>query len=231
MTTPVKPQPDPARCGAVRKGKTCTLAAGHGTNHPGAGRCKHHGGSSPAGELNAGLTLARREFAVMGIPISVEPHAAILECIAIAAGEVAYAGDRISELAPDEAIVHDETVHERPRKFFGGAEAPSGDEAEDEQAEGTYSSARVTETKRTTTVQLNVWIRVRQAAMDRLVNYSAVAIKNGIEERRVKIAESQAALMAQAIRGILDGLGVGDDPRAPAIVAQHLRLVAGGAPE
>ncbi len=48
-------------CGANarHKGSPCTLAAGHGTNHVGYGRCKFHGGSStgpktPEGKANVG---------------------------------------------------------------------------------------------------------------------------------------------------------------------------------
>jgi hypothetical protein len=58
--------------------------------------------------------------------------------------------------------------------------------------------------------------------MDRLVDYSKVAIAAGIEERRVKLAEQQGALLAQAIRGILAELGVGDRPEVPAVVRRHL---------
>jgi hypothetical protein len=75
---------------------------------------------------------------------------------------------------------------------------------------------------------LHIWIAVRHNAMDRLVGYSAVALKAGIEERRVKVAEAQGQLLARVIEGILNDLGVGDDPRKPEIVRRHLTLVAGG---
>lgn len=37
------------RCGApsVENGRPCLLMAGHGTDHPGIGHCKRHGGSTP----------------------------------------------------------------------------------------------------------------------------------------------------------------------------------------
>lgn len=219
---------DNGKCGAkTRPGTPCDKSAGWGTSHPGIGRCKFHGGRAPRAQLAGVVELARRQAVIMGTPLEISPHDAILQCIHIAAGEVQYASERITELDADEAIVQSVTVLERPRKFFGGAEAPSGDEAEEEHEDGTYSSARVTEVKTETTAQLNVWIRVRQAAMDRLVTYSATALKAGIEERRVKIAEQQGQLLAQVIRGILAELGVAEHPQAPAVVRKHLMLVAG----
>lgn len=219
--------PPATPCGAKnRQGAPCGRGAGWGTDHPGFGRCKNHGGSSPSGEMHGGLIAARQQAAIFGIPIPVEPHDAILSCIAYANGEILFYDEQIAKLELDDITVAEVLTHERPRKFFGGSEAPESDEdtVPDEHAQ----SERVTEVKRSNERKLNIWIAARHQAMDRLVNYSAIAIKNGIEERRVKIAESQAALMARAIRGILDDLGVSDDPRAPAIVGNHLRLVAGG---
>lgn len=40
--------PDKTRCGAeTRTGGTCQQVAGMGTDHPGVGRCKYHGGCTP----------------------------------------------------------------------------------------------------------------------------------------------------------------------------------------
>ena len=93
------PVEQPWNCGAkTRKGTPCEQRAGHGTKHPGIGRCSKHGGSSPNAEVSGQVTLARREAQVMGQPLDMEPHTAILECIKIAAGEVQYASERIAEL-------------------------------------------------------------------------------------------------------------------------------------
>jgi hypothetical protein len=73
--------------------------------------------------------------------------------------------------------------------------------------------------------QLNVWIRIRQEAMDRLARYSAGALRSGLEERPVQVAEAQGGLLAAAVRGILVDLGVADHPEAPAIVRKHLTAI------
>lgn len=190
-------------CGAKkRKGGKCGRPAGWGTKHPGVGTCKLHGGNAPAAQLKGMVELARREQAVMGMPLSIEPHEAILECIRITAGEVAYASARIAELEASEAVGPVETWMER-----------SGEHAIEETRQGPPA--------------LHIWIQVRQQAMDRLVQYSFAALKAGIEERRVRVAEQQGMLLAQAVQGILRELGVIDRPEVGAVVRKHLTLVAG----
>jgi hypothetical protein len=196
------------------KGPPCQQRAGHGTNHPGVGRCSKHGGASPNAEVAGQVFLARREAAVMGVPLDIEPHEAILECIRIAAGEVQYASDRIAELEPSEAVGAVVTTLRRPMKEEKGGEDP-GVEVEEIRHEAPA---------------LHIWIVARRQAMDRLVQYSGVAIKAGIDERRVKLAESQGQMLVQVIRGVLEKLGVLNRPEVPGIVREQLTLVAGQAP-
>lgn len=197
-------------CGAkTRAGGKCTRPPGWGTGHPGIGSCKFHGGSTRNHEVAAAVTLARRELAVMGRPLDIEPHEALLECVRITAGEVQYASDRIAELDIADAV--GPVVTERPRKGEYGMEE-HGDNV-----------------RELGPPALHIWIVVRQHAMDRLVNYAKIALVAGIAERQVKIAEQQGQLLAEVIRGILRDLGVDDRPEAPAIVRKHLSLVAGRA--
>lgn len=96
---------DQSLCGGLkRKGGRCTLPAGWGTSHVGVGTCKLHAGSTPQAEVAGLVCLARREQQIMGAPLSIEPQDAILECIAISAGEVAYASERIAELQAGETL-------------------------------------------------------------------------------------------------------------------------------
>lgn len=197
-------------CGADKRGGgTCDQPAGWGTGHLGVGSCKLHGGCTPNHELAGRVTLARREMAVMGRPLDIDPIEAILECIRITAGEVQYASDRVAELTPDQAV--GPVITTRPLKEEKGAESL------------TY---RVEEHG---PPALNIWIEVRRRAMRDLVEYSRVAIAAGIAERQVKIAEQQGQLLAQVIRGILTELGVLDRPETPGIVRRHLTLIAGQA--
>lgn len=199
---------DPKRCGAkTRSGGACKQTAGARTNHTGEGRCWLHGGASPQAEVAGVVQLARREAVVMGQPLDLSPEEALLECIRIACGEVQYASERIAELSPDEAV--GPVVTTRPLKEEKGAES-AYDRVEEHGAPAVH-----------------IWIEVRDRAMDRVVNYTKVAIAAGLEERRVKVAEQQGELLAQAVRGILSDLGVADHPKAPQIVRKHLTLIAG----
>ena len=213
--TAMQPPKAMETCGAkTRTGGRCKRAAGFGTSHVGVGTCKSHGGSTPTHELAGAVILARREMAVMGQPLDIEPGEALLQCIRIAAGEVQYAGDRIGMLDESEAIVQVGSTKTRPLSY--GKEGESPDETVDE-----ITTSNVYE--------LNIWIKVRREALDRLVNYSAIALKAGVEERKVKLAEQTGALIAQAIRGVLAELGIADRPEVPSVVRRQLALVAGQA--
>lgn len=205
---------DPSLCGArTRDGSPCDKSAGWGTGHVGHGRCRLHGGSSPNAEVAGQVWLAHREALVMGIPLDVHPHEALLECIRIAAGEVSYASERIAELEESEAVGHVTSRTTRPLKLEKGAE----------------DMDTMVDELRVDAPQLHVWIVVRQKAMDRLVTYSATALKAGIEERMVRLAEQEGEALVRVIRGVLTELGVQDRPEVPSIVRRQLTLVAGQA--
>jgi hypothetical protein len=194
------------RCGKkTRKGGQCGKPAGWGTSHHGEGPCKLHGGRTAQAEVAGLVELARRERQVMGQPLSIEPQDAILECIRISAGEVAYASERIGELEVADAV------------------APARTSMVRKSDDGTVQEVRQGEPR------LHAWIRARREAMDRLVSYSFAALKAGIEERRIKIAEQQGTLLAQAVQGILRDLGVDVAPQTEVagIVRKHLTLLSG----
>lgn len=194
----------PEHCGAqTREHTPCQRPAGWGTQHHGVGRCKLHGGSEPHAQVNGLVLLARREQGVMGQPLSIEPQDAILECIRIAAGEVAYASERIAALGESDAV--GPVRHTLVRK----------------DGEATVQEARQGPPA------VHIWITVRRQAMDRLVGYSFAALKAGIEERRVRVAEQQGMLLAQALQGILSELGVDQRPEVAGVVRKHLTLLAG----
>src|SRR6188472_4367946 len=115
-------QSDPEKdCHAeTRAGGHCKKSKGWGTNHPGVGRCKLHGGASPQAEVSGVVQLAQRESVVMGAPLeNLRPEEALLECIRITGGEVRYASERIAELDPEEVV--GPVVTTRPLKLEKGA--------------------------------------------------------------------------------------------------------------
>jgi len=89
-------------CGAKKKGGgLCTLGAGWGTDHFGTGKCKLHGGATPAHIRSAVKDEYRKLF---GTPMEINPLDALLWCIKVRAGEVKWLSDRMAELKPEEFI-------------------------------------------------------------------------------------------------------------------------------
>lgn len=69
----------------------------------------------------------------------------------------------------------------------------------------------------------DLMLSLYQAERKHLTQVAKSCIEAGIEERRVKLAESQGALIAKAITGILKELGVDmSDPKTPRVVRKHL---------
>lgn len=73
----------------------------------------------------------------------------------------------------------------------------------------------------------HVLYRMWSEERDRHAKLAAMALKAGVAERQVQIAERQAEMFASAIRNILKELGVDQDPRAPGIVRKQLMLLSG----
>lgn len=84
-------------CGAKKKnGTTCRAFAGQGTDHPGTGRCKFHGGSTRNHKTAAITTEAKRRMVKLGTPIEVAPHEALMALLHAGSGHVAWLGEEIA---------------------------------------------------------------------------------------------------------------------------------------
>lgn len=204
MTTRGTPGPT---CGArTRGGGTCQKPP-----LKGATRCANHGGKSPKAQAAAVERLeqqaAAREVARIGITArDIHPAEALIELVQFTAGEVDYWRRRVSQLE-DEQLTWGRTQH----RDGVGPEGP---------VDVTTREAKP-----------NIAYVMLQQASDRLASYAAAALKAGVEERRVRLAEQQGALVAQAIRNILDQLHLtpAQLELVPTVVPAQLRLIGGGA--
>jgi hypothetical protein len=193
-------------CGARKRdgsGERCRLPAGHDTPHLGTGSCALHGGNTP-NHLMAG---AQSQARVLGAPIDIAPHDALLYCVRRVAGEVAYYQSRISALEEEAAVGASTTT-------VSYAEKRDGVE-------------RVGKTKREDAVDVNIWIRLHTQALDRLARYAKMAIDAGIEERQVKLAEQWGETMASLVELLFDSLATSQSDRArvlPILEARMLQL-------
>jgi hypothetical protein len=147
---------------------------------------------------------------LMGYPVDINPLEALLGCIRVSYGEVAYCTAQIAKLEESDLLVQSKSTHVRPLNLGKDGEDPS---------------IEVTETTTQNEAKLHVWIRVRHDAMERSAKFSKMAIDAGIAERLVNLEERQAELLVSAVRGILTDLGVADDPRALPIVRKHLAAI------
>lgn len=113
-------------CGAKKKnGEECRAFAGQGTDHPGIGKCKYHGGSTPSHQTNAAKQEAERRMMTMGAPMNITPAAALMGVLRATAGHVAWLANEVASLGsldgPDAANLTRLYAEERDRLTRVGA--------------------------------------------------------------------------------------------------------------
>lgn len=184
--------------------------------------CYVHGARAPqvrrAAERRQQEAAARQAVVTYGLPQDVSPTEALLQEIHATAGHVAWLRDLVGSLETSALVwgPASETEFALPAATTDDAPAEVGSASRRE----VVSRAGV-----------NVWLRLYQAERKHLVEVSAEAIRCGIEERRVKLAESQGALIADLIKRLLDDptLGLSTEQRqlGRRIASNHLRALAG----
>lgn len=113
--TPDKAAYSQPKCGVKKDGKNwtgsdvCLQTAGWGTEHLGYGPCKYHGGCLPSVTKRYMKIKEKREMAVFGDKIEIDPHTAVLETVHRTAGHVAWLFEKIQALSETEG---DMTLHQ-----------------------------------------------------------------------------------------------------------------------
>lgn len=223
--------PHPRCSGHKRDGSPCG-------QHPMAGQrvCKMHGGASPQARAAAARRLAeeaaRAAVVTLGLPVDISPTEALLEEVRWTAGHVAWLRERVQEL--DQQVTH---IVE-PEDDDGEAELMSHhpNHARHGLIWGTTKvvdkgSGAEPGTDTTEAATPSIWYQLYTQERAHLVTVSAAALRAGVEERRVRLAEQQGDLVAAVIRRILHALDLTPEQtaRVPEIVPRELRLIAGGA--
>lgn len=212
-----KAGPGKKLCAAKTKRGTCRNVAGKGTDHLGVGRCSRHGGNTRNHKRAAAKELARIELNLLGLPVEdIDPGTALLE-------EVARTRRNVRAL---EELLADVPTHPEPDRFV----AP---DLEDETAghwvrgePGLYGRTYHVSGLPTGEAKLNVLLVWLIDERKHLVAATAAALRAGIDERQVRLAERQGEQMAEILRGVLADLGVLDHPEAATVVRRHLALAA-----
>lgn len=193
---------DEIRCTATSKttGERCGNA-----RIPGAKTCRFHGSGTKRSKAKAARVVAAREaekaVATLGLAVDISPTDALLEEVKWTAGHVAWLRERVEEL-DEEALT------------WGTAQHSSG-------PEGTTITEKAGP---------SIWYELYAQERRHLVVVCAAALRAGVEERRVQVAEAQGAQLAAVIRAILDDLRLtaAQQKLVASVVPRHLRAIGGG---
>lgn len=170
---------------------------------PGGTVCVKHGGGAPQVKAAAAARLVERAAIValesFGIPRPVDPHTALLEELHRTAGAVQWLGAIVADLD------RGDVVWGLTREKTGGDDHGSTREAKP-----------------------NAWVELWHRERRHLVEVSKACVSAGIEERRIRLAESQGQLLASVVRGVLDRLGLSEEQRVLAgrVVPEEFRRLA-----
>jgi len=174
---------------------------------PGATRCRFHGGATPqsrkAVERRKAEAVLAGAVKTYGLPVDVSPTEALLDEVKWTAGHVAWLRERIQEF-------------EAGALSWGKTAEVVKDSGEFPGTDTTHSAAPP--------VLLELYQRERKHLLD----VCKAAIGAGLEERRVRLAESQGAMLAGVIRAILGDLNLSPAQQdlVSTVVPRHLRAVA-----
>lgn len=193
--------PHPRCNGTTTRGRCCRQPV------KGAPVCRTHGGGAPQVKAAAAARLQQREAVLavetFGLPRKVDPHTALLEELHRSAGAVEWLGAVVADLERDDVVWG---VAEQVEKLAG--EFPGID---------TTKAAKP-----------NAWVLLWQAERKHLVDVSKACVSAGIEERRIRLAESQGQMLASVVRAVLDRLELTEPQRrlAGVVVPEEFRRVA-----
>lgn len=230
-------------CGAKTKAETpCGLKPLDGGT-----RCRKHGGGSPQARRAAEKRIAEEKaqdimasaVRTLGLPKDIDPGKALLDEIHWTAGHVAWLREKVQELSTVKTLTRgtdDKTTWNKDgdEEFHEGSDESSNPNAHSlVWGQTEYRDKTGGEDAGQTVVEqatINIWYQLYLKEREHLAKVCALALRAGIEERKVKLAESQGALVAEAIRAILGALNLTPEQQAlvPQIVPQQLRLLAAG---
>jgi hypothetical protein len=183
------------KCGAkTRQGHPCRKSAGWGTENPGYGRCRLHGGATPNGRAHAARQAAEDQAARLGVEIPTDPHEALATIVDIIAGQVRFLQGKVADLDAGDALTRDE-LHPTIRALNGVLE----------------------QWQRASKAAADAGVAQRQVELDEvLLDRLAGALRAALAE--VELTPAQQEQLADSMRRHLAGLD-GIDWRRPRLLS------------
>lgn len=220
--------PVEGKCNAPTKSrggqKLCTQAAGWGTPNQ-SGPCKLHGGLFPTVVSHHAQIAAQRkaeralaQFAVLDR--DVDPEQALLDLVSEAAGNVAWLGRVVAELAAEDGEKAPPTTWGRATTGYSMGSKLFGPKID---VDGIGGEHIIGEEQRGMLKLYGEW-------SDRLSKYAKAAIEAGIEKRRVEYAERQGETIVIVVNNVLVQLGLNEKQitLARSLVAKEFRQLEEG---
>lgn len=210
------------RCGEEHTGCAAhSRGGGPCRNRPMRGQrvCKMHGGRAPQAKAAAERRLEREaveaEMTRLGVPLDVDPEEALLGLVREAAGNVAFLRGLVAELKPGVA-----------KMAVALAEGDDGVKIRLAAPEQGYVAGPDDPEK--FTAKPHVLVVLYGEWCDRLAQYAALALRAGVEERRVRLAERDADQLMTAVVAALDATGLtpGQQEAFRVALADQLRRLA-----
>ena len=196
--------------GKTRSGAPCKLPAGHGTSHPGWGRCDHHGGATPNHVASAAEAQARQACEKFGLPVRTTAAQALQAELDRTNGVILYLMRRVQALGDDGLTWGTEkrTVRTNP-----GMGAIRGE-----------PQIEVTQQARP-----HVLVLMLERERRHLAAVATEMARIGIEARVVRVTETQLMLLNRVLDAVLSDNGVDTrDPQVAAGIVRRLREVSAG---
>lgn len=138
-----------------------------------------------------------------GVPIEIDPADALLNEVQRTYGHVWYLLAKVQEQDPDALVWGLATETDK-----GATEFPGVD--------------------RTYAAKPNAWLELYERERQRLVAVCTAALKAGVEERRVRLAEAQQQQTAEFMRRVVAAFGIPDTPETWKTIRAQWEVVEGG---
>lgn len=182
---------------------TCAQPAGHGTAHPGTGRCSKHehqgyarrGGGSQ-NKLIIDYVERLRMASTYGDPVDIDPHTALLMEVQRTAGHVEWLREMINTVAAGEPDNMGKALT---------AWTPLG-------------------------ITPSIWIQMYQEERKHLVRVCQAAISAGVAERTVRLAQDQARMIAMIFKSFILDNRLEMTPRQRLKAPEIIRELLAGMP-